>query len=147
MGATGSREIVVPLGTNPLSLPSTDAARKRAEDTYKAAEDSIFQEGYRQGVRDTTARYTEGAELAARAAYSRLLVSEEGRKGEEVEAAAAALRKSQYRCVRLARFGGWGYTSWPTFFFFLCLALVAIMNATNLLVQLLCHPNPRLLFS
>ena len=108
MGATGSREIVVPLGTNPLSLPSTDAARKRAEDTYKAAEDSIFQEGYRQGVRDTTARYTEGAELAARAAYSRLLVSEEGRKGEEVEAAAAALRKTQYRCVSRAPLFGDG---------------------------------------
>ena len=97
MGLSGSREVVVPLAVNPLSLPPTDANRRQAEEAYHAAEDSIFQEGYRQGCRDTAARFNEAGELAARAAYSRLLVLEEERKLEEVEAAAKELRKSQYR--------------------------------------------------
>lgn len=89
--------MVIPLASNPLSLPPMDAARRQAEEAYHAAEDSIFQEGYRQGSKDTMARFNEGGERAARAAYSKLLLKEEGRKAEEVEAAAKELRNSQYR--------------------------------------------------
>ena len=127
MGASGSREIVLP--GSPAALPGAgadEATRKRADESFRSAcvpqgaslpppsllphasapplsahisETTIYQEGYRQGASEAHARLTEGAQLAVKAAISRTLVEREGSREQELEEAIAALRKSQYRCA------------------------------------------------
>jgi hypothetical protein len=100
MGALGSREEIV-IGPGPsggIGSASDPLAQQRTEETYHRMENTIFQEGYRQGVAATTARFSEGAELSVRSAFSRSLAEEEGRRAAELESSIAALRKAQYRC-------------------------------------------------
>ena len=71
----------------------------RLPPTCSRSATTIFQDGYRQGASEASVRFNEGAQVAVRAAFSRALVEEEGRRAQELEEIAAALRKSQYRCV------------------------------------------------
>ena len=79
-----------------LSLTPTPARCRRSEAT-------IYQEGYRQGAAEAAAHFAGGAQLAVKAAISRALVEEEGRRSQALEEAVAALRKTQYRCVGARR--------------------------------------------